>query len=88
MTRHVTAAEINDACEAAFKQSADTYDLRVFDFARLIEATVSIREREACKAACAATAVLLPGHHEYTALSVQKLLMDAISERSNVKSAA
>ena len=43
-----TAAEINDACEAAFNQSADTYDLRVFDFARLIEATVSIRERAAC----------------------------------------
>ena len=52
MTQHLTAAEINDACESAFENSADIYDLRVFDFARLIEEKVSIREREACARLC------------------------------------
>ena len=75
MTRHVTAAEINDACEAAFKQSADTYDLRVFDFARLIEATVSIRERraitDAIETANARRVIGIPD------------VIDMINERSN-----
>ena len=42
-------------------------------------------ERVACELRCAKTEVLLPDHHGYTALKVQEMMMDAISERSNVE---
>ena len=43
-----------------------------------------IEERVACELRCAKTVVLLDGHHGYTALKVQQMMMDAISMRSNV----
>ena len=42
-------------------------------------------ERVACELRCAKTEVLLPDHHGYTALKVQEMMMDAISERSNIE---
>lgn len=42
-------------------------------------------ERVACELRCAKTAVLLDGHHEYTALKVQEMMMNAVSLRSNKK---
>jgi hypothetical protein len=42
-TQVLAAHEINDICERVFNQSADLYDLRIFDFAREIETLVSKR---------------------------------------------
>lgn len=58
------------------------------DVLREVVMAVESRERVAAELRCAKTPVLIDGHHEYTALSVQRLLMDAISERSNAKSQA
>ena len=43
----------------------------------------SVVEREACELRCAKTPVLIDGHHEYTALKVQAMMMEAVSMRSN-----
>lgn len=42
-------------------------------------------ERVAAELRCAKTPVILEGHHAYTALQVQQMMMDAVSMRSNVK---
>ena len=39
-------------------------------------------ERVAAELRCANTPVLLDGHHEYTALKVQAMMMDSVSMRS------
>lgn len=44
----LSAAEINEFCELAFGRSADMGDLRIFDFARLVEGAAGKNEREAC----------------------------------------
>ena len=40
-------------------------------------------ERIACELRIAKTQVLIEGNHEYTALKVQQMMMDAVSMRSN-----
>lgn len=52
-------------------------------FARAAYEAGALDERVACELRCAKTPVLLQGHHEYTALNVQKMMMEAISERPN-----
>lgn len=47
--------------------------------------SVAEKERVACELRCAKTSVLLDGHHGYTALKVQQMMIDAISLRSNVR---
>lgn len=42
-------------------------------------------ERVEAELRCAKTDVLLDGHHEYTALKVQEMMMNAVSTRSNAK---
>ena len=42
-------------------------------------------ERKDAELRCAKTSVLLDGHHAYTALSVQTMMMDAVSMRSNAE---
>ena len=49
-TQVLAAHEINDICEMVFNQSADLYDLRIFDFAREVEARVSERVKAKMKA--------------------------------------
>jgi hypothetical protein len=48
-----------------------------------IARTMVSEERAAAELRCAKTPVLLDGHHEYTALKVQAMMMDAVSMRSN-----
>lgn len=43
-------------------------------------------ERVAAELRCANTCVLLDGHHGYTALKVQEMMMAAVSMRSNLNS--
>lgn len=42
-------------------------------------------ERVAAELRCAKTPVLIEGHHEYTALKVQQMVMEAVSMRSNAE---
>lgn len=44
---------------------------------------VADHERVAAELRCAKTPVLLDGHHGYTALKVQEMMMAAVSMRSN-----
>ena len=46
--------------------------------------TATAEERKAAELRCAKTPVLLDGHHAYTALSVQTMMMNAVSMPSNV----
>jgi hypothetical protein len=59
LTRVLDASEINDICKKVFNQSADLYDLRIFDFARAVEALVIRRVKEKREARA---------HHQASAL--------------------
>lgn len=47
--------------------------------------TATGAERKAAELRCARTPVLIDGHHAYTALSVQTMMMNAVSMRSNAE---
>ena len=47
------AARINDFCKQVFGRGLDPYEIRLFDFARLVEAEASAAEREAWGNPCA-----------------------------------
>lgn len=49
-SRVLSSADINDICEQVFNQSVNLYDLRLFDFARAVEALVIRRVKEKRKA--------------------------------------
>ena len=53
-----------------------------------IAEAVARHERAAAELRCAKTPVLLAGHHGYTALKVQEMMMAAVSMRSNAASSA
>lgn len=72
-----------------YKKSSDPHhsDTYTFNRSTLLEFArkLAIVELTDGELRCAATPVLLDGLHEYTALKVQAMMMDAISMRSNVE---
>lgn len=63
-------------CRAGGGEYEKTFAFRAWEAAQS-------EERVAAELRCAKTPVLIDGHHEYTALKVQALMMDAVSKRSN-----
>lgn len=72
-----------------YKKSSDPHhsDTYTFNRSTLLEFArkLAIVERTDGELRCAKTPVLLDGLHEYTALKVQAMMMDAVSMRSNVE---
>jgi len=65
-------------CRAGGGEYEKTFAFRAWEAAQS-------EERVAAELRCAKTPVLIDGHHEYTALKVQALMMDAVSKRSNAE---
>ena len=70
------------ANKAGMAGLATTVVCEIAELERFAE-LVAEAERVESELRCAKTLVLLDGHHEYTALKVQEMMMAAVSMRAN-----